>query len=92
MVELLDDTSEEIKCLSAETLANCAKNGRPIERDFFRGANYSTATNRRLVRRYGGVKKLVRLLKSKNEEVARCGAAALCSCSKSSTFLSWIFP
>ena len=30
MVELLDDTSEEIKCLSAETLANCAKNGTRI--------------------------------------------------------------
>ncbi len=65
------DTDEELKCLAAETIANCAKNAR----------------NRRAVRRYGGIRKLVRLLKakpgSKEEEVAISGARALASCSKS---------
>lgn len=45
------------------------------------------ARNRRDVRKYGGIRKLVRLLKakpgSKEERVAISGAMALCSCSKS---------
>ena len=41
-----------------------------------------------MVRQYGGIDKLVELLKSKGQpngenEVARCGAMALWSCSKS---------
>ncbi|TPX30314.1 hypothetical protein SmJEL517_g06096 [Synchytrium microbalum] len=71
LVELLVDPDEEIKCLAAETIAHCARNAR----------------NRRAVRRYGGVRKLVRLLKarpgSSDEKVAISGALALESCSKS---------
>ncbi|XP_072810982.1 outer dynein arm-docking complex subunit 2 isoform X3 [Vicugna pacos] len=71
-----------LKCLAAETIANVAK---------FRRA-------RRAVRRHGGITKLVALLdheqnsteptysslyETKDVEVARCGALALWSCSKS---------
>lgn len=45
------------------------------------------ARNRRDVRRFGGIKKLVRLLKmpagSKEDRVTICSAGALWSCSKS---------
>ncbi|KAL7750771.1 hypothetical protein RI367_003728 [Sorochytrium milnesiophthora] len=73
LVELLRDSSVDIKCLAAETIAHCARNAR----------------NRRAVRRYGGIKKLVKLLKTDgdspdNERVAISGALALCSCSRSS--------
>ncbi|KAK3083056.1 hypothetical protein FSP39_012730 [Pinctada imbricata] len=83
MVKILRDADKELKCLAAETIANVAK---------FRRA-------RRTVRQHGGIKKLVGLLdcsltspvqhsqQMKNEtddvEVARCGALALWSCSKS---------
>ncbi|XP_075994245.1 outer dynein arm-docking complex subunit 2 [Genypterus blacodes] len=79
MVELLDSTCKDLKALAAETIANVAK---------FRKA-------RRAVRKYGGIKRLVELLDCgpdtatlkaenvKDIEVARCGALALWSCSKS---------
>jgi hypothetical protein len=71
LVRLLKDSDESLKCLSAETIAHCAKN----------------AQNRRSVRKYGGIKKLVKLLNpnpdSNDEEVAISGALALASCSKS---------
>ena len=43
------------------------------------------AKNRRAVRKYGGIRKLVRLLKitDNDEQVSIAGAQALCSCSKS---------
>ena len=75
----MDICLQELKCLAAETIANVAK---------FRRA-------RRTVRQHGGIKKLVGLLDcapigsimSKESEldveVARCGALALWSCSKS---------
>jgi hypothetical protein len=49
---------------------------------------YNIARNRRDVRRYGGIRKLVRLLKAKpgskeEEAVAISGALALATCSKS---------
>ncbi|KAF0877283.1 outer dynein arm-docking complex subunit 2 isoform X1 [Crocuta crocuta] len=84
MVNILDSPHKSLKCLAAETIANVAK---------FRRA-------RRAVRRHGGITKLVALLdcgKSSAEpaqsslydardvEVARCGALALWSCSKSYT-------
>ncbi|XP_045321724.1 outer dynein arm-docking complex subunit 2 isoform X1 [Leopardus geoffroyi] len=84
MVNTLDSPHKSLKCLAAETIANVAK---------FRRA-------RQAVRRYGGITKLVALLdcgKSSAEpaqsslydardvEVARCGALALWSCSKSYT-------
>lgn len=61
------------QCLSAETIANVAR---------FRRA-------RRTVRQFGGIEKLVGLLKgpkggTPDSKVARCGALALWSCSKSS--------
>ncbi|KAJ8320963.1 hypothetical protein KUTeg_002550 [Tegillarca granosa] len=79
MVKILRDPDKELKCLAAETIANVAK---------FRRA-------RRTVRQHGGIKKLVGLLdcasvqhiltpeNEKDVEVARCGALALWSCSKS---------
>ncbi|XP_062859684.1 outer dynein arm-docking complex subunit 2 [Trichomycterus rosablanca] len=79
MVYILDSPDRELKCLAAETIANVAK---------FRRA-------RRTVRQYGGIKRLVKLLngvpnstklstkQEKDVEVARCGALALWSCSKS---------
>ena len=79
MVKILRDPNKELKCLAAETIANVAK---------FRRA-------RRTVRQHGGIKKLVGLLdcvpmgavkagdSEMDVEVARCGALALWSCSKS---------
>ncbi len=71
LVDLLRDSEEEVKCLAAEAIAHCAKN----------------AHNRRAVRRYGGIKKLIKLLKSaresKEENAAISGAMALATCSKS---------
>ncbi|XP_033112504.1 armadillo repeat-containing protein 4-like [Anneissia japonica] len=80
MVDILKSSSKDLKCLAAETIANVAK---------FRRA-------RRTVRQHGGIKKLVTLLDcaplgsmpmtdefEKDVEVARCGALALWSCSKS---------
>ncbi|KAL4593405.1 armadillo repeat-containing protein 4, partial [Arapaima gigas] len=79
MVEILDSPDKELKSLAAETIANVAK---------FRKA-------RRTVRQHGGIKRLVALLdcgpdsaslseqREKDVKVARCGALALWSCSRS---------
>uniref|UniRef100_A0A4W5P7J7 Outer dynein arm docking complex subunit 2 n=1 Tax=Hucho hucho TaxID=62062 RepID=A0A4W5P7J7_9TELE len=79
MVKILDSPDKDLKYLAAETIANVAK---------FRRA-------RRTVRQHGGIKRLVELLdcvpdsaalteeQEKDVEVARCGALALWSCSKS---------
>ncbi|KAM5235838.1 outer dynein arm-docking complex subunit 2 [Ctenodactylus gundi] len=82
MVNILDSPYKTLKCLAAETIANVAK---------FRRA-------RRVVRHHGGINKLVALLdcaqdsvepiqsclyETRDVEVARCGALALWSCSKS---------
>ncbi|KAL4217388.1 Armadillo repeat-containing protein 4 [Mactra antiquata] len=79
MVKILRDQDKDLKCLAAETIANVAK---------FRRA-------RRTVRQHGGIKKLVGLLDcapltgqmtpelERDVQVARCGALALWSCSKS---------
>ncbi|XP_033856926.3 outer dynein arm-docking complex subunit 2-like isoform X1 [Acipenser ruthenus] len=80
MVKILDSPDKDLKFLAAETIANVAK---------FRRA-------RRTVRQHGGIKRLVGLLdcvpdnsanltseQEKDIEVARCGALALWSCSKS---------
>ncbi|RDD37641.1 Armadillo repeat-containing protein 4, partial [Trichoplax sp. H2] len=83
LVKILDDDNKDLKCLAAETIANVAK---------FRRA-------RRTVRLYGGIIKLGYLLdyclpsknfnnnlqadSEKDVNVARCGALALWSCSKS---------
>ncbi|NXP82399.1 ARMC4 protein, partial [Ramphastos sulfuratus] len=80
MVKNLDSPDKELKCLAAETIANVAR---------FKRA-------RRTIRQHGGIKKLVRLLEcvsegpttltpseAKDAEMARCGALALWSCSKS---------
>uniref|UniRef100_A0A5K3FZT9 Armadillo repeat-containing protein 4 n=1 Tax=Mesocestoides corti TaxID=53468 RepID=A0A5K3FZT9_MESCO len=80
MVELLRSPNRDLKCLGAEAIANVAKFPRA----------------RRTVRKHGGIKKLVALLDVPNYdkdatgpeverdiEVARCGALALWSCSKS---------
>ncbi|XP_026977834.1 outer dynein arm-docking complex subunit 2 [Sagmatias obliquidens] len=82
MVNILDSPHKSLKCLAAETIANVAK---------FRRAW-------RAVRRHGGITKLVALLdcsqratepaerslyEADDGEVARCGALALWSCSKS---------
>ncbi|XP_015278874.1 PREDICTED: armadillo repeat-containing protein 4-like [Gekko japonicus] len=80
MVKILDSLDKDLKCLAAETIANVAR---------FKRA-------RRTVRQHGGIKKLVGLLgcrttgsahptplQGKDIEVARCGALALWSCSKS---------
>ncbi|XP_053876751.1 outer dynein arm-docking complex subunit 2 isoform X1 [Malaclemys terrapin pileata] len=80
MVKILDSPDKDLKCLAAETIANVAR---------FKRA-------RRTVRQHGGIKRLVGLLdcvplgsanltphQEKDIEVARCGALALWSCSKS---------
>ncbi|XP_049654292.1 outer dynein arm-docking complex subunit 2 isoform X1 [Accipiter gentilis] len=80
MVKILDSPDKDLKCLAAETIANVAR---------FKQA-------RRTVRQHGGIKRLVGLLEcvsvgstsltpyqSKDTEIARCGALALWSCSKS---------
>ncbi|PFX30563.1 armadillo repeat-containing protein 4-like [Stylophora pistillata] len=75
MVKLLQGFNDELKCLAAETIAHVAR---------FRRA-------RRTVRQYGGIRKLVSLLdcgtlvnaSDLEADVARCGALALWSCSKS---------
>ncbi|MBN3311717.1 ARMC4 protein, partial [Atractosteus spatula] len=80
MVKILDSPDKDLRCLAAETIANVAR---------FRRA-------RRTVRQHGGIKRLVGLLdcvpekaavltpeQEKDIEVARCGALALWSCSKS---------
>ncbi|XP_044031908.1 outer dynein arm-docking complex subunit 2 isoform X2 [Siniperca chuatsi] len=79
IVKILDSPVKDLKSLAAETVANVAR--------FHRA--------RRTVRQYGGIKKLVKLLdcvpnlanltanQEKDVEVARCGALALWSCSKS---------
>ncbi|XP_058511344.1 outer dynein arm-docking complex subunit 2-like [Ochotona princeps] len=82
IVNILDSPHKILKCLAAETIANIAK---------FRRA-------RRVVRRHGGIPRLVALLDctqsttepaylslydTRDVEVARCGALALWSCSKS---------
>ncbi|XP_069770612.1 outer dynein arm-docking complex subunit 2 isoform X1 [Narcine bancroftii] len=80
IVKILDSSNKDLKCLAAETIANIAK---------FRKA-------RQTVRLHGGIQRLVGLLESnpilssnltaeqkKDIEVARCGALALWSCSKS---------
>ncbi|KAG3257413.1 armadillo repeat containing 4 [Ictidomys tridecemlineatus] len=82
MVSILDSSYKSLKCLAAETIANVAK---------FKRA-------RRAVRQHGGINKLVALLdcaqnstepaqsslyETRDVEVARCGALALWSCSKS---------
>ncbi|XP_039517375.1 armadillo repeat-containing protein 4 isoform X2 [Pimephales promelas] len=79
MVSILDSPDKELKSLAAETIANVAK---------FRRA-------RRTVRQHGGIKRLVELLdcvpdgvslskeQERDVELARCGALALWSCSKS---------
>uniref|UniRef100_A0A3Q3JJL6 Armadillo repeat containing 4 n=1 Tax=Monopterus albus TaxID=43700 RepID=A0A3Q3JJL6_MONAL len=79
IVKILDSPVKELKALAAETIANIAR---------FRRA-------RRTVRQYDGIKKLVKLLdcvpnltrltadQEKDVDVARCGALALWSCSKS---------
>ncbi|XP_067870254.1 outer dynein arm-docking complex subunit 2 isoform X2 [Heterodontus francisci] len=80
MVKILDAPNKDLKCLAAETIANIAR---------FRRA-------RQTVRLHGGIQRLVGLLdcvpmlsanltaeQEKDIEVARCGALALWSCSKS---------
>ncbi|XP_025060208.1 armadillo repeat-containing protein 4 isoform X2 [Alligator sinensis] len=80
MVKILDSPDKDLKCLAAETIANVAK---------FKRA-------RRTVRQHGGITRLVGLLdcvsmglanptpsQAKDIEIARCGALALWSCSKS---------
>ncbi|XP_009467351.1 PREDICTED: armadillo repeat-containing protein 4 [Nipponia nippon] len=80
MVKILDSPDKDLKCLAAETIANVAR---------FKQA-------RRTVRQHGGIKRLVGLLdcisvgstsltpsQAKDTEIARCGALALWSCSKS---------
>uniref|UniRef100_A0A8B9FH01 Armadillo repeat containing 4 n=1 Tax=Amazona collaria TaxID=241587 RepID=A0A8B9FH01_9PSIT len=79
MVEILDSPDRELKCLAAETIANVAR---------FKRAQ-------KTVRQHGGIKRLVGLLdcdavgstsltpyQAKDSEMARCGALALWSCSK----------
>jgi len=76
MVKILRAKNKELKCLNAETISNVAK---------FKRA-------RRTVRLNGGIQFLVDLLSfpenskdvEMDMEVARCGALALLSCSKSS--------
>ncbi|XP_063109784.1 outer dynein arm-docking complex subunit 2 [Cavia porcellus] len=82
MVNILDSPYKSLKCLAAETIAHVAK---------FKRAH-------RVVRQHGGITKLVSLLdcaqnsvepvqsslyETRDVEVARCGALALWSCSKS---------
>ncbi|NXD64065.1 ARMC4 protein, partial [Eolophus roseicapillus] len=80
MVKILDSPDRELKCLAAETIANVAR---------FKRAQ-------KTVRQHGGIKRLIGLLdcdavgstsltpyQAKDSEMARCGALALWSCSKS---------
>ncbi|NXA44728.1 ARMC4 protein, partial [Nothocercus julius] len=80
MVKILESPDKDLKCLAAETIANVAR---------FKRA-------RRTIRQNGGIKRLVGLLEcisvgssaltppqAKDFEIARCGALALWSCSKS---------
>ncbi|OBS82025.1 hypothetical protein A6R68_23985, partial [Neotoma lepida] len=74
MVNILDSPHKSLQCLAAETIANVAK---------FKRA-------RRAVRQNGGITKLhstettqPSLYETRDVEVARCGALALWSCSKS---------
>ena len=82
MVKILEEQDKDLKCLAAETIANVAK---------FKRA-------RKVVRQNNGIKRLVALLDAvkitphqsysqvelnKDIEVARCGALALWSLSKS---------
>ncbi|CAF1373974.1 unnamed protein product [Adineta steineri] len=80
MVKLLDEPEKEVKCLAAETIAHVAK---------FKRA-------RKIVRQNGGIKRLVGLLENasvnghgsnsenaKHIEIARAGALALWSLSRS---------
>ncbi|NXH20450.1 ARMC4 protein, partial [Bucco capensis] len=77
LVKILASPDKDIKCLAAETIANIAR---------FKQA-------RRTVRLHGGIRRLIRLLdytslgsaphEGGDAEVARCGALALQSCSKS---------
>jgi len=73
MVSILEPhNNQQLRCLSAETIANVAR---------FR-------PSRRTVRQYGGIEKLVALLRGKkganpDSRVARSGALALWTCSKS---------
>ncbi|KFP89919.1 Armadillo repeat-containing protein 4, partial [Apaloderma vittatum] len=80
MVKVLDSPDQDLKSLAAETIANVAR---------FKQA-------RRTVRQHGGIKRLVGLLEcnsvgsaslspyqANDTELARCGALALWSCSKS---------
>ncbi|XP_014800378.1 PREDICTED: armadillo repeat-containing protein 4 [Calidris pugnax] len=80
MVKILDSPVKDLRCLAAETIANVAR---------FKEA-------RRTVRQHGGIKRLVGLLgcnsvgssslmsyQATDTEMARCGALALWSCSKS---------
>uniref|UniRef100_A0A672V863 Outer dynein arm docking complex subunit 2 n=1 Tax=Strigops habroptila TaxID=2489341 RepID=A0A672V863_STRHB len=81
MVKILDSLDRELKCLAAETIANVAR---------FKRAQ-------RTVRQHGGIKRLnvwccihdslgstsLTPYQAKDTEMARCGALALWSCSKS---------
>lgn len=67
LVQLLQHPHVEIKCLAAETIANCGRYAR----------------NRSLVRKYHGIKSLVNLLRLDLERIAISGAQALWTCSKS---------
>ncbi|RKP01255.1 hypothetical protein CXG81DRAFT_12232 [Caulochytrium protostelioides] len=73
LVGLLDDdgAETEVHCLAAETIAHCARN----------------KVNRRAIRLYGGIDKLVKLLKAhgaaNDESVAVSVVQALVSCCKS---------
>ncbi|XP_025904589.1 armadillo repeat-containing protein 4 [Nothoprocta perdicaria] len=80
MVKILESPDKDLKCLAAETIANVAR---------FKRA-------RRTIRQYGGIKRLVGLLEpipvgssaltpaqAKDFAIARSGALALWSCSKS---------
>ena len=68
LVDILNDPFVELKCLAAETIANVAKFGRAIK----------------VVRKHHGIQRLVELLTNEDDiEVARCGAMALWSLSKS---------
>merc|ERR1719436_1051634 len=77
MVKILSHRNQDLKCLSAETIANVAK---------FKRA-------RKTVREHGGIVKLVKLLDLGSDSlemadqvkinIARCAALALWSCSKS---------
>eukprot|EP00730_Choanoeca_flexa_P006648 TRINITY_DN12194_c0_g3_i3.p1 TRINITY_DN12194_c0_g3~~TRINITY_DN12194_c0_g3_i3.p1 ORF type:complete len:1042 (+),score=233.77 TRINITY_DN12194_c0_g3_i3:40-3165(+) len=71
LVQLLDEENDELKGLAALTIANLAVNPR----------------NRRMTRFYGGIERAVSLLQSgvddNKDELARCGATMLWTCSKS---------